>query len=76
MTAASPQSRLGWLSMHLETRQSQLALQVSASLCAGLPQVIRMVRELDAEPTAINTALDASFTAAEGPRVPGALRRF
>ena len=69
----------GWLLVQFDTPRAQLVLQVSDTLCAVLPQVIRRVRnllDLDADPAAINHALDPCFPGAGGLRVPGALDGF
>ena len=69
----------GWLLVQFDTARAQLVLQVSDTLCAVLPQVIRRVRnllDLDADPAAINHALDPFFPGAGGLRVPGALDGF
>ncbi len=88
LTAASPllrrtlrieiagKTRTGWLAATFDTERSQLLLEVSDSLCDVLPVVIRRVRamfDLDADPKAINSALQASFPHSNGLRVPGAL---
>ncbi|MFM9902009.1 MAG: DNA-3-methyladenine glycosylase 2 family protein [Polaromonas sp.] len=69
----------GWLLVQFDAPRAQLVLQVSDTLCAVLPQVIRRVRnllDLDADPAAINHALDPCFPGAGGLRVPGALDGF
>lgn len=66
----------GWLHMRYIEPRSQLLLQVSDSLRDVLPLVIRRVRamlDLDADPAAINSVLQASFPSGNGLRVPGAL---
>jgi AraC family transcriptional regulator, regulatory protein of adaptative response / DNA-3-methyladenine glycosylase II len=66
----------GWLSASFDTERSQLLLEVSDSLREVLPIVIRRVRatfDLDADPKAINSALNPSFPNGDGLRVPGAL---
>ncbi len=66
----------GWLAATFDIERSQLLLEVSDSLREALPTVIRRVRamfDLDADPTAIHSALRASFPHGEGLRVPGAL---
>ena len=66
----------GWLAVTFDAERSQLLLEVSDSLCEVLPIVIRRVRamfDLDADPKAINSALQASFPHSDGLRVPGAL---
>jgi AraC family transcriptional regulator of adaptative response / DNA-3-methyladenine glycosylase II len=69
----------GWLVARFEPLRHQLQLQVSDSLRAVLPAVIRRVRQafdLDAEPAAINAMLHASFPDGDGLRVPGAFDGF
>ena len=69
----------GWLLAQFDTARAQLVLRVSDTLCTVLPQVIRRVRnlfDLDADPAAINHALDPFFPGAAGLRVPGALDGF
>ena len=66
----------GWLAATFDAERCQLLLEVSDSLCEILPIVIRRVRamfDLDADPKAINSALQASFPHSDGLRVPGAL---
>ena len=69
----------GWLLVQFDAPRAQLMLQVSDTLCAVLPQVIRRVRnllDLDADPAVINHVLDPCFPGAGGLRVPGALDGF
>ena len=66
----------GWLAVTFDTTRHQLRLQVSDSLRAVLPLVIRRVRatfDLDADPAAINSVLHERFPDGDGLRVPGAL---
>ena len=66
----------GWLLAGFDETRCQLVLRVSDSLCEVLPLVIRRVRamfDLDADPAAINSVLQASFPGTGGQRVPGAL---
>ena len=73
---AAGKTYTGWLAATFDTKRCQLLLQVSDSLCEVLPIVIRRVRatfDLDADPRAINSALQASFPHGDGLRVPGAL---
>ena len=66
----------GWLLAGFDETRCQLVLRVSDSLCEVLPLVIRRVRamfDLDADPAAINSVLQASFPNTGGQRVPGAL---
>ena len=72
-------SHTGWMLVQFDAPRAQLVLQISDTLCAVLPQVIRRVRnllDLDADPAAINHALDPFFPGAGGLRVPGALDGF
>lgn len=66
----------GWLLARFDETRCQLVLRVSDSLREVLPLVIRRVRamfDLDADPAAINSILQASFPDAGGLRVPGTL---
>ena len=66
----------GWLRMRFDEVRSQLVLTVGDSLRDVLPLVIRRVRaayDLDADPSAFNSVLHASFPSGDGLRVPGAL---
>ncbi|MGA8785108.1 MAG: AlkA N-terminal domain-containing protein [Polaromonas sp.] len=66
----------GWLLASFDETRCQLVLRVSDSLREVLPLVIRRVRamfDLDADPAAINSILQASFPDAGGLRVPGTL---
>ena len=69
----------GWLLARFDEARCQLVLQVSDSLLSVLPLVIRRVRamfDLDADPAAISSVLQARFPAGDGLRVPGALDGF
>ncbi|MDM7941581.1 MAG: AlkA N-terminal domain-containing protein [Hydrogenophaga sp.] len=69
----------GWLSATLEPEAHRLLLRTSDSLHAVLPAVIWRVRalfDLDADPQAINAALQADFPGADGLRVPGCFDGF
>ena len=66
----------GWLLTEFDEARCQLVLRVSDSLREVLPLLIRRVRamfDLDADPAAINAALQPSFPGADGLRVPGTL---
>ena len=66
----------GWLLARFDEARCQLVLRVSESLLDALPLVIYRVRamfDLDADPAAINSVLEASFPGGNGLRVPGAL---
>ncbi|MGE3347817.1 MAG: DNA-3-methyladenine glycosylase 2 family protein [Ramlibacter sp.] len=70
------QTHAGWLRSEFDEARCQVVLQVSESLRAVLPLVIRRVRaafDLDADPQAINAALHADFPQGDGLRVPGTL---
>ncbi len=69
----------GWLLASFDATRCQVALQVSDSLREVLPLVIRRMRavlDLDADPSAINPVLHASFPAGDGLRVPGTMDGF
>jgi AraC family transcriptional regulator of adaptative response / DNA-3-methyladenine glycosylase II len=69
----------GWFSASFDPLRSHVLLQVSDSLRAQLPLVIRRVRallDLDADPQAINAVLHASFPQGDGLRVPGAVSGY
>jgi AraC family transcriptional regulator of adaptative response / DNA-3-methyladenine glycosylase II len=69
----------GWLSIALDTEAHRAQLHVSESLMAVLPSVIWRVRallDLDADPSAINSALHAHFPQGDGLRVPGTIDGF
>ena len=73
---AAGKTHTGWLATTFDTERCQLLLEVSDSLREVLPIVIRRVRatfDLDADPKAINSALNNSFPYGDGLRVPGAL---
>jgi len=72
-------THIGWLHMRFDTTREHLLLRVSETLAAVLPIVISRVRamlDLDADPSAINATLHASFPSADGLRVPGTLDGF
>ena len=69
----------GWLLATFDEPRCQLVLRVSDSLMGALPIVIRRVRamfDLDADPAAINSALEKSFPGGNERRVPGAIDGF
>ncbi|HKB55257.1 MAG TPA: AlkA N-terminal domain-containing protein, partial [Ramlibacter sp.] len=69
----------GWICAEFDAPHHQVVLRVAETLLPVLPAVIRRVRaalDLDADPLAINKALHASFPAADGLRVPGALNGY
>ncbi|MBX3657422.1 MAG: helix-turn-helix domain-containing protein [Ramlibacter sp.] len=70
------QAHTGWLVAEFDEARSQVLLQISESLRAVLPLVIRRARaafDLDADPLAINAVLHADFPDGDGLRVPGTL---
>jgi AraC family transcriptional regulator of adaptative response / DNA-3-methyladenine glycosylase II len=69
----------GWISIQLDPKAHRALLQVSDALQGALPAVIWRVRallDLDADPGAINAALNASFPDGDGLRVPGCVEGF
>jgi AraC family transcriptional regulator, regulatory protein of adaptative response / DNA-3-methyladenine glycosylase II len=73
---AGGQIHSGWLSAEFDETRSQVSLQLSDSLRACLPLVIRRLRaalDLDADPQAINQVLHRHFAQGDGLRVPGTL---
>lgn len=77
--SAGAQCVTGWLAARFDTQRHLVLLDTSESLHPVLPQVIARVRallDLDADPTAINTALHGDFPTGDGLRVPGAFDGF
>ncbi len=73
---ADGREHTGWIAMHFDEARTQVVLRVSDGLRDVLPLVIRRVRvtlDLDADPQAIHTVLEADFPESEGLRVPGSL---
>lgn len=73
---AGGQTHAGWLNAEFDETRNQVALQLSDSLRACLPLVIRRLRaalDLDADPQAINQVLHSRFAQGDGLRVPGTL---
>lgn len=69
----------GWFSVQLDPEARRALLRVSESLQNVLPAVVWRVRallDLDADPTAINAVLHASFPEGDGLRVPGCVDGF
>jgi len=69
----------GWLAAEFDESRHQVVLRVSDSLRQVLPVVIQRLRatlDLDADPHAINAALQASFPQGNGLRVPGAMSGY
>lgn len=85
---ASPQQMLrGWLQATLDLEKNTLRVRLSTSLAPALPIITARLRaafDLDADPAAIDTALQAtlgsllgsSFKSSAGMRVPGSLDGF
>ncbi len=76
---AAGQVHTGWVVAQFDAVHHRVKLQVSDSLRSVLPLVIRRVRallDLDADPQAINTALNGHFPGCDGLRVPGSLDGF
>jgi AraC family transcriptional regulator of adaptative response / DNA-3-methyladenine glycosylase II len=85
---ASPQQMLrGWLQATPDLEKNVLRVRLSTSLAPALPIITARLRaafDLDADPTAIDTALKAtlgnllcsSFKSSAGMRVPGSLDGF
>ena len=64
----------GWVACRFEPEHSRVRVQVAPSLAPCLPQVLATVRDLldlDADPQAIGTTLQGSWSDAAGVRVPG-----
>ena len=69
----------GWFTLQLEPDAHRAWLSVSDGLQGALPTVIWRVRallDLDADPSAINPVLHASFPDGDGLRVPGCVDGF
>ena len=69
----------GWLEARFDSAQHRVDLRLSDSLLDVLPSVMARVRalfDLDADPAAINSLLQAHFPLGDGLRVPGALDGF
>jgi AraC family transcriptional regulator of adaptative response / DNA-3-methyladenine glycosylase II len=69
----------GWVVAQFDKARCQVDLQVSQGLSEVLPEVITRVRallDLDADPQAINQALQTDFPEGDGLRVPGTLDGF
>ncbi|MDD5030478.1 MAG: AlkA N-terminal domain-containing protein [Rhodoferax sp.] len=69
----------GWVRVQFVPERCNVVFHISPGLGAALPQVLARVRallDLDAEPSAINTALQADFPGSDGLRVPGCLDGF
>lgn len=69
----------GWVRLQFVPDTCNVALHVSPSLGDALPQVLARLRallDLDADPLAINAALQNDFPGLDGLRVPGCLDGF
>lgn len=69
----------GWLHIRFLPDENRIGLRVSESLMTVLPGVIDRVRaalDLDADPLAIDAALQPDFPDCDGVRVPGAFDGF
>lgn len=72
-------TRVGWVRARFLPARCTVELHISASLADALPQVLARLRallDLDADPLAINAALQADFPGQDGLRVPGCLDGF
>ena len=73
------QTHSGWVQVQFVPDRCNVVFHISPSLGAALPQVLARLRawlDLDAEPSAINAALQADFPGMDGLRVPGCLDGF
>lgn len=69
----------GWVRVQFVPARSAVEMHISPSLSDALPQVLARLRallDLDADPLAINAALQADFPGMDGLRVPGCLDGF
>ncbi len=69
----------GWLQAMLDLEKHCLRVRMSDALAPALPALTARLRaafDLDADPTAIDTALRSAFKGGEGMRVPGSLEGF
>lgn len=69
----------GWVRAQFVPDRCVVALHISPSLGDALPQVLARLRallDLDADPLAINAALQDDFPGQDGQRVPGCLDGF
>lgn len=70
---------VGWVRAQFVPDACVVRLHISPSLVDALPQVLARLRallDLDADPLAINTALQGDFAGCDGLRVPGCLDGF
>jgi AraC family transcriptional regulator, regulatory protein of adaptative response / DNA-3-methyladenine glycosylase II len=73
------QSLKGWLHAAPDLEKNTLRIRMSDSLAPALPMITQRIRaafDLDADPAAIDEALQGSFKGGEGMRVPGSLDGF
>jgi AraC family transcriptional regulator of adaptative response / DNA-3-methyladenine glycosylase II len=69
----------GWLQATLNNEKNLLRVRMSEAFAPALPLITQRLRaafDLDADPTAIDTALRTHFQGGEGMRVPGSLDGF
>ncbi|MBT0569798.1 helix-turn-helix domain-containing protein [Curvibacter sp. CHRR-16] len=69
----------GWVLLQLQPAHSEVHMTVSDTLASALPQVMARMRhllDLDADPQAIHTVLQATFPNGAGLRVPGTVDGF
>ncbi len=69
----------GWLHAAPDLEKNLLRVRMSDALAPALPAITARLRaafDLDADPAAIDAALQASFKGGEGMRVPGSLDGF
>lgn len=70
---------VGWVRAQFVPDACTVRLHISSSLVEALPQVLARLRallDLDADPLAINAALQSDFPGCDGLRVPGCLDGF
>lgn len=69
----------GWLAAAIDLERNNIRIHMSEAFAPALPALIVRLRaafDLDADPAAIDTALNPSFRAGQGMRVPGSLEGF
>jgi len=77
--AHGPHTLVGWVRVRFVPDRCAVELHISPSLGDALPLVLARARallDLDADPLAINTALQDDFPGFDGLRVPGCLDGF
>jgi AraC family transcriptional regulator, regulatory protein of adaptative response / DNA-3-methyladenine glycosylase II len=73
------QTLQGWLHATPDLEKNVLRIRMSDNLAPALPLITQRLRaafDLDADPCAIDAALNSSFKGGEGMRVPGSLDGF